>query len=691
MTPALTDRRAWHYFMLAACLGVGVYLAYRLLGVYPHIFADEWYYSKMSRLQPLKDSILPSWLYLWLFGGSNACGTHFYDCVHAGNILFYAGATPFIYLTARALTGKTLAMLLALLSMLAPLNIYTAYFMPESMYYFGFCVLSWIALARTGWHWALHAAATGAVLGLMSLVKVHALFLLPALCLFLVYARWAGGGRWLARAAGSLAMAVACFFLVKFGIGYLLAGDAALNLFGNFYQGAANAASGRSILSLMPASFVNARGHMMALAMLLPLPLAIIATSVLRPPSRQQAGPRELLQLYALLMLGAAVGMTVVYTASIANPGVTEEGLRLHQRYYSFAFPLLWLVAATSIGQAAAQGRAALRWIIALLLLAVLGLAIVKLPSYALNPVDGPDVFSVTPAGWHGRFVLVLDAAVLLLWAAGHRHAGSLFVYAALPVTLAFGLHTSNEQIAATRVPTPAEHAGEYARAHIPPGEHKRITVAGTDEQQMIHLQFEIDDPDTSLLVLPADAPIEQYQLPLRGGWLFVLGKHALPGKVHPQVQNDGFALLHVNSTQRTIGQASLSAPFGHGLIAGAEGLSKAEQFGRWSDAGKVVIHFNAPLPRHLRVILRAQAFDMNAELPFTMHVGDQSAHFRLGWVPSDVGLEFETDGAQRELVIDVPHPVSPLERGQPDARKLGIGIGEIEIGDTGGGEQANN
>jgi hypothetical protein len=31
------------------------------------------------------------------------------------------------------------------------------------------------------------------------------------------------------------------------------------------------------------------------------------------------------------------------------------------------------------------------------------------------------------------------------------------------------------------------------------------------------------------------------------------------------------------------------------------------------------------------------------------------------------------------------------MEHGQPDPRKLGIGIGKIEIGDTGGDEQANN
>ena len=91
-------------------------------------------------------------------------------------------------------------------------------------------------------------------------------------------------------------------------------------------------------------------------------------------------------------------------------------------------------------------------------------------------------------------------------------------------------------------------------------------------------------------------------------------------------------------------------------------------------------------------VILKAQAYDVNTTLPFTMSVGGKSANFRLNAVPHDIGLRFTTDGTVRSMVIDVPQPVSPAERGQPnDPRKLGIGISEIEIGDQGDAVVANN
>jgi phosphoglycerol transferase len=49
-----------------------------------------------------------------------------------------------------------------------------------------------------------------------------------------------------------------------------------------------------------------------------------------------------------------------------------------------------------------------------------------------------------------------------------------------------------------------------------------------------------------------------------------------------------------------------------------------------------------------------------------------------------ELNLHFETDGNARSLTIQVPHPVSPEETGRPgDRRKLGIGISEIEIGES--------
>ena len=43
-----------------ALAGVFAWLLARNLGLNPAIFADEWYYSRMSRLMPLSEAVVPS-------------------------------------------------------------------------------------------------------------------------------------------------------------------------------------------------------------------------------------------------------------------------------------------------------------------------------------------------------------------------------------------------------------------------------------------------------------------------------------------------------------------------------------------------------------------------------------------------------------------------------------------------------
>jgi phosphoglycerol transferase len=72
------------------------------------------------------------------------------------------------------------------------------------------------------------------------------------------------------------------------------------------------------------------------------------------------------------------------------------------------------------------------------------------------------------------------------------------------------------------------------------------------------------------------------------------------------------------------------------------------------------------------------------------VHLGGDTKEFKVGWHQQEVGLHFDIRDDTRTLVIEVPQPVSPAERGQPgDTRKLGIGIGEITITDATGSVQA--
>ena len=690
----VTTRRDW--LILVAVLGaVFAWLLYRNLGLNPAIFADEWYYSKMARLVPLSESILPSYLYLWIFSASSSCGTGFLDCVRIGNAILFVGAGPFIYLITRTVARPTMALAVTVFSLLGPVNLYTAFFMPEATYYAGFIVLSWVLLTRAGWGWAPMSVAAGLVLGMMSLVKVHAMFLLPAIALFLVCAGWLqarqpGSRHWLVTGLASAVLCVAVTLAVRFGLGFLLAGAPALSVFGDFYNNTASSSTTRSVFHLVAPGFINGRGHVMVLALLMPLPMALLLLSVVSRSTRREASaPFNRLALYTLLVLGSTVGMTVAYTASIAGVGPLEV-IRLHLRYYSFTFPLLLALAAAIVGLPASMTARRARTVVALLVGAAVLAALVMIPRYAATDIDGPEIAAIHLASWTGWVIVALDLIVLALWARGSRWAGSAFLFVALPAMLVLGMHATGNYLRQLAPPGwPPDNAGKMARDTVPKNEHKLITIAADSVMDIMRAQFHIDDKDAGMLELVKGAPIEHYQLPARHKWLLVVGEHALPDGVEVVSKTNEYALVKLASDFQPIGSVELSKAYGAGsMLTQVDGLSVSEPWGRWSDAKQVVLHFDRPLPAQLDVILKGRAYADNTNLPFTMRVGSgdaaPSATFRLPASFQEVRLRFVTDGTQRTLTIDVPRPIAPSSLGEwPDNRELGIGIAEVSIGSS--------
>ena len=520
---------AWRAAFVLALGGICAWLYLRGHGLYPAVFADEWYYSKMSRLAPLGEALLPSHLYLWLFSASNACGAGFLDCVRIGNLALYFAALPFFYLTARRYTTQPLAWLLTLFAAAAPLNAYTLYFMPEASYWFGFCALSWIVLAQDHWRLSQQAVASGLVLGAMSLVKVHALFLLPALCLYLLIAAWLQGAAWIGRGLAAAVLAAMAMLAIKFGLGWLLAGDAGLSLLGPFYQSNVDSGSTSPRLALLGPVAVSAMGHLMALAVLLGLPLAILLHGMAGGALARRTAAAGRLLAWTFLMLGSAAGLAVVYTASLAA-GDASEGVRLHLRYYSFVFPLLWLVAAAS---AAAPGGGArwLRWTVAALMLLLLMIAAYALPTYSLSVVDGPDLAAMNMRRTAGHVTVVLQAALLCAWAAGRGNAARLFVLCLLPITILAAQDRIGSFAAAHKSSSPGDRAGALVLETVPAAERGKVTVVGSapDMPQLMRAQFHIDHADSVVLTLEDGAPVSADQLTPGHTWLLVMGSHPAP------------------------------------------------------------------------------------------------------------------------------------------------------------------
>lgn len=676
----------WNVLLCLGMAGIGWFLLQRMLGLYPGVFADEWYYSKLARLTPLSDAILPSYLYLWAFSATNPCGAGFLDCARIGNTLLFIAAAPFLYLTARRFIAPGPACALALLALLAPLNLYTAFFMPEAMFFFGFAVLGWAVLGTGHWTAWRRGALGGIILGLMSLVKVHALFLLPALALFVFADSRARDGRLLAvQGLVAALMAIATFFAVKFGLGYLFAGAAGVSLFGSFYKSGASSAAQHSLLQLAAPLWISARGHLMALAVVVGLPLAVLLQFVLDRHARSADSRLTRLWLYAFLMFGSAVGVAALYTATIASAG-PDEGIRLHSRYYSFALPLLLLAAlAPTVGapdrQARAPGTRLPRLLVALVVAGLMLAGWFLLPGYAMRITDGPEFTMLATMQSAEHLLFALGLVVLGLWVMRPRAATLLFACVILPLILLRAGHGTGVYLRGLTTAAAADSAGRAARAVIPVDELGAVTIVATDAD-LFRVQFQMDAPDALLINLPPAAPVEAYKLASSSRWLVVSGARAIPPGLQAVSAGSDWQVVRLpHSNRRLVATFAFSAPFGNGLVQAADGLPSAESWGRWSEGKVVRLHLDRPLPPHATLILKANAFGANINQSFIARAGSASATFELGNDPREVVLQLETDGMQRTLEIEVPHPQRPSEDGlSVDTRMLGIALSTLTI-----------
>lgn len=167
-----------------------VVIAMRNAGLYPAVFSDEYLYSTSARLKPLADATVPAWLYLAVYRLTATCGDGFLACARILNLAVFALASGFVYLVARRVANSGTAIAIALLALAGACNTFTAYFMREALYAFGFWVLVWHT-TRLGPEASSRCwAVVGLMLGLLSLVKPHALFLLPPLMAHAVIVLW---------------------------------------------------------------------------------------------------------------------------------------------------------------------------------------------------------------------------------------------------------------------------------------------------------------------------------------------------------------------------------------------------------------------------------------------------------------------------------------------------------------------
>ncbi|WP_441816834.1 DUF7024 domain-containing protein [Lysobacter sp. TAF61] len=663
--------------MLVAAVLLCAYLLLRNAGLYLSV-PDEWVYSKSARLLALDVVGVPSYLYFLAFKGTNVCGTGFLDCTRMLNVVFLVSALPFVYLVCRRVASKPVSLLVAILALLGPINTYTAYFMPESMYLLMFWVLAWLALKGSGSRPFLYGMTLGAVLAMMGLVKAHAIFLLPAVMAF-VAGRFAVLRH--ARPATSALMALAglviAALVVRFGLGYLLAGPSGLSLFGQVYGSVTPSSQdeGRA-LRLVIQGLLSLKGHAMALAALYALPLA--AVFYFPPRSEGSAAIRaecDQVRLFTFFVFACLLAMTTLFTANVAGSNAMESIARLHMRYYNFAIPLLLVVVAGQISPSTIRpgirGALPAAAFGVLAILAITGL----LDGFVPGIVDSPELRGLTISPVVFRVMAALGVVTMVTWIFNAKVGSRVFLFALFPLVVAISGWRANGELRQAMVADSYASAGIFARQYIGRSVEPTLVV-GADHSASYRAMFYLDNPNATNVVIPEGEIVPDAKVPGTARWLLVIGEHALPASAREQAQFGGFTLARLGPEVQSIDFTAGSWP---GVISSKQGLSSPEPWGTWSDGTRVVLQFSNPLPREFTLLLKGHTIGDTNE-PIGVVVGTDRREIRLPQ-PQELSLDYSTDGNQRAIAFEIPWAKSMKElRISEDPRRLGIGFVSLQV-----------
>jgi hypothetical protein len=122
---------------------------------------------------------------------------------------------------------------------------------------------------------------------------------------------------------------------------------------------------------------------------------------------------------------------------------------------------------------------------------------------------------------------------------------------------------------------------------------------------------------------------------------------------------------------------------FTFGGVLWEQGLSTMEQWGRWSDGGKVEFGLAGCLPQgRLKIIMTGHAFGPNSGLPVKVVVGDEEITVKFSDADSQQAAQFINDATCiNKIIIKIPSPTSPHELGlSGDTRKLGLGLVSLKV-----------
>lgn len=533
--------------LLLGVIALIVYLTARNSGLYPMVFADEWLYSAYSRYLPAEGSVRPSYLYFYIYGLTTYCGSAFLDCARQINVLFFALSVPLIYAVCRRFASANLSVFVSACAVFSPINSYSAYFMPESMYFFFFWLLTWCVVKGYEARPILMAAGAATVLACMSLVKPHAVFLFPAL-LASLFSGWIfdRNKATFKQSCRLAAILIAVFLLVRLPAGFFFAGSNGLSIMGNDYGGIASDMSGPDyLISLLPMAGFNLWGHVLTLAVLFGVPLALLLQMSIKGSENYSEAQRRqrYLGLYTGTLLISLLIIVALFAAKAVSMGPYESIGRLSLRHYNFTFPLLLIVAASALAPTVEKStfKFSAQWSFFVIAGLVVYAFIYRFKGYLPILADSPELRSITKHMTGFLILCSVGLAGLLISVFNKRKGARFYLLILIPLTIITSASNVSKEFSSRLNPDVYDQAGKFVNQYLGKDTAK-LVIFGPDLASLYRTHFYMSTAETLFFAIPNGQPLDPKLIPEDKEWLLLIGNYQYPytpiEKIHILVKN---------------------------------------------------------------------------------------------------------------------------------------------------------
>ena len=527
--------------------GVFVYHAHKAWGRLPAIFPDETSYSLGSRVQSFSQADIPNYLYYAIYSVTKLFGSDFLNAARVMNSFFFTLTALFICLIARMGCGKALSVFIAFVSVMMPFSLPVGFFMPEALYIMGVWVILWLAMRYRDSDPVRQGLLLGASIGVLMLIKVHALFLVPGLIIYLILTISPDFSLASLKKSGAASVcAVVSAIGVKLLLGVLFAGTKGLSLLGSAYTDFTILGLGLvDLYNYVWYTVYNLFGHLLGFCLLLGFPCVLVLTVIFTcRRAAKEGGETSLLYRMAVICLAFTlplVAMSSGFSAMVNMifPHLFPPGrFEIQARYYSFLFPAFVLVAGYAFTylkdhtpQRSIWNRLSPLVPIGLSLYAIItmytGYALLYSPHYP----DATIMFIRRQETYIPFVGLVCGLAVLpaVMWIYNIRKACFYYLFAFLPLYLVLGYHAeSNYFKDKLTMIHPMIFYGQPLKDYLGDDARDLIVFDGSGKIGSILLYF-LDQPDIALYRSAKTGPVDMDKVKPNHKWALTIGQQWIP------------------------------------------------------------------------------------------------------------------------------------------------------------------